>query len=64
MVCEEKGVWLEIQYLTLTLWAKKVYQLPSSKVPLYVELLAGQVLGCQREEWVLVEREGGRWRQR
>ena len=47
-----------------TVGKKKVYQLPSSKVLLYVELLAGQVLGCQREEWVLVEREGGRWRQR
>ena len=23
MVCKEKGVWLEIQYLTLTLWGKE-----------------------------------------
>ena len=39
----EKGVWQEIQYLTLKL-KKKVYQLPSSSVPLYVELLAGKML--------------------
>ena len=48
MVCEKKGVWLEIQYLTLTLKKrkrkKKGYQLPSSRVLLYVELLAGKIL--------------------
>ena len=45
MVCEKKGVWLEIQYLTLIL-KRKVYQLPSSssRVLLYVELLAGKML--------------------
>ena len=42
-----KRVWMEkrrkkVLYLTITL--QQVYQLPSSKVPLYVELLAGKIL--------------------
>ena len=41
MVCKKKGVWLEIQYLKKE--KKKVYQLPSIKVPLYVELLASKM---------------------
>ena len=45
--CVRKRVWMEkrrkkVLYLTITL--QQVYQLPSSKVPLYVELLAGTTL--------------------